>query len=249
MLLALLLSAAIQPAIAEYRRANPDESEAERILVYRTTPSQVEVAKLRARCTSAAWVTASVDRSRRTTEWLEAGRLLQNARRAVVGRLERRRNPERLVVSLQTGAGRREESLPIPASAWHLYDFDLASLTAVTEGRPAPRIAISFALPLAWNGEPPLLRDLGQVTLRPVRVERFLGRSAMRYQAVGTSASFRGGPLWLDRRDGRLLGVRWGTPNHAEYFAFHLSLVKLHPGGASRWRTMLSDHWRGCTAR
>ncbi|NIJ22466.1 hypothetical protein [Sphingomonas japonica] len=210
-----------------------------------SSPTLVEVVKTRARCSSAAYVTATMDPEIGYAVSLSAGRLLPNAERKVFGDLTQVKNGS-LRLHMATDAGPLNETMALPLGRpWHLYDFDLASLNAALVGHVPNRQPIQFSLPLAWNGGPPILRNLGSVTLNFVAAEQHNGQPALRYRATGTSAAFTGGPIWLDARRGHILTVEWGTPNHAEYRDFTLRLHHVHHG-ANAWRRLLSGHLTHC---
>ena len=241
---ALLAAAAPATPIHDYVRSNADGSEAERILVYRPTPERVEVVKMRDHCTNAAYVIGEIDRSAGMATRLSAGRLRPGAMREEFGLLTYDPAARRIAIELFGEPPLREE-MEIAPGPWHLFDFDLASLSAVLAGNPPPR-EFSFALPLVWNAGPPFLRNLGTVTARFEKAERHGGREAWRYSVTGSDPAFTGGPLWLDPETGIVLGARWGTPNHAEYRDFALELKTVHRGGQETWERLLTAHHRGC---
>ncbi|MFC3712227.1 hypothetical protein ACFOMD_06580 [Sphingoaurantiacus capsulatus] len=246
MLLMIAIAATLQAApIYDYRRSNQDGSEAERILVFLPDPTHVEVVKTRERCTSAAYVTATMAPDRTYAAELVAGRLERDAVQRKIGVLDYDAATSTIRVTIDGLP--KPETLTITPGPWHLFDYDLASLTAALAGRTPPA-TLKFALPLVWNGEPPLLRDLGVVTANRVRSERFEGRAAVRYQVRGSGA-FKGGPLWLDAASGVVLGADWRSPNHAEYRDFRLRLRDVHGGGAATWKRMLNSHFAGCPAK
>lgn len=142
-------------------------------------------------------------------------------------------------------------TLAIPDTPWHLFDFDLASLTIAQQYRPNPRANFSFGLPLIWpNGAPDnLFRYLGRADLTFVRAERHNGRRALRFEAGGPAfAGGSGGPIWLDAAEGHIVEASWGIPNHSEYRDFELRLIGVSDGGAEEWRRLLSAHFEGCPA-
>lgn len=253
--LALAMLALAAPAdrvgrIYSYVRSNGDGSEAERVHVYRATRTRIEVAKMRDRCTNAAFVTAELDLARGEATRLVAGRLRPNAAHEEFGLLaydEARRRVEAVVTLPQ---GEIRDSVAVPDRPWHLYDYDLASLTITAQYRPDRRADFSFGLPLVLVGADmsDFLTYLGRADARFVRTERHLGRSAHRFEVGGPAFGSRGGPIWFDAAQGHIIEARWGIPNHAEYRDFRLRLTGVSDGGARAWRRLLTGHFEGCPA-
>ena len=87
-LLAFAIALATPPAAADhigriytYVRSDRDGAEAETIHVFRQSRTHIGVAKMRDRCTNAAWVTADLDLERGYATRLGGGRLRPNAQR------------------------------------------------------------------------------------------------------------------------------------------------------------------------
>jgi hypothetical protein len=247
-----------QPAPAEerigriysYVRSNRDGSEAERIHVYRATRTRIEVAKMRRRCTNAALVTADLDLARGQASRITGGRLRPNAGREEFAFLTYDPVARRIDVRVELPDERLAGSLPIPDEPWHIFDFDLASLTVTAQFRTDRRADFSFGLPLIWPPAGPdgWLRYLGRADARFVREEAWQGRRALRFEVGGPAFGGNGGPLWFDAAEGHILAAEWGIPNHEEYRDFALRLTGVEDGGADNWRRLLSAHFEGCEA-
>ena len=237
--------------IYAYLRSNRDGTEAERVYVYRAARDRIEVAKMRDRCTNAAFVTADLDLARGEARRLVAGRLRPNAGHEDFGELTYDPATQRLdaVVTLPPGTFR--ESVTVPDQPWHLYDYDLASLTITAQYRPNRRAHFKFGLPLILVGSDPahFLSYLGRADVRYVRTERHAGYRAYRFEAGGPAFGRRGGPIWFDAADGHIIEARWGIPNHSEYRDFQLRLIWLSDGGPTAWRRLLTAQFEGCPAR
>ena len=84
-------------------------------------------------------------------------------------------------------AARSDLSVAVPDTPWHLYDFDLASLTIAAQYRPDRRAGLQLrpAAGLARRRPDDFLRYLGRADLRFVREERHGGRRALRFEAGG----------------------------------------------------------------
>lgn len=255
--LALTLAMAAAPAAADhigriysYIRSDRDGAEAETIHVFRQSRTHIGVAKMRGRCTNAAWVTADLDLERGYATRLGGGRLRPNAQREEFAVLTYDAAARRLDGRVETPNGPILLTLNVADTAWHLFDFDLASLTITAQYRPNRRANLSFGMPLLWpaDGANPL-RYLGRADLRFVRAERRGGRRALRFEAGGPAFGDRGGPIWFDAADGHIIEASWGIPNHSEHRDFRLRLTRVSDGGEAEWRRLLSAHFEGCPAR
>lgn len=231
-------------SIYSYVRSNRDGSEAETIHVYKARPNYVEVTKMRERCTNAAFVTATLAGGEAVR--LTGGRLRPGATHEDFAELRVRDG--RIDARATAPAGEIRQSVALPDRPWHLYDFDWASLTASPPPEAKARRDFSFGVALIWLGEDPadFLRYLGRADARFVRREVRDGRRTLRYQLGGPAfEGALGGPLWLDERDGFVVGAELGRPNHAEYRDFRLRLTGVSRGAAA-WKRLLTAHFEGC---
>lgn len=255
----LLLSAALAAApaasdhigrIYTYIRSDRDGAEAETIHVFRQSRTHIGVAKMRGRCTNAAWVTADLDLERGYATRLGGGRLRPNAQREEFAVLTYDAAARRLDGRVETPNGPIVLRLNVPDTPWHIYDFDLASLTITAQYRANRRANFSFGMPLLWpDGGANPLRYLGRADLRFVRAERHNGRRALRFEAGGPAFGARGGPIWFDAAGGHIIEASWGIPNHSEHRDFRLRLTRVSDAGETEWRRLLTAHFEGCPAR
>ena len=236
--------------IYSYVRSDRDGSEAEVIRVFRASRTQVEVSKMRGRCNNAAYVTGELALEGGYATRLGGGRLRPNAGREEFAVLTYDPNARRIDARIDLPEGPLALTLAVPDQPWHMYDFDLASLTITAQYRPDPRADFSFGLPLVWpsGGPDGLLRYLGRVDLRFVREEMHGGRRALRFEAGGPAFGTRGGPIWFDAAEGHILAAEWGIPNHSEHRDFALRLTAISDGGREEWRRLLAAHYENCPA-
>ncbi|HWT11641.1 MAG TPA: hypothetical protein VN231_02715 [Allosphingosinicella sp.] len=233
-----------------YVRSNSDGSEAETIHVYRASRTRIEVTKMRSRCTNAAFVTAELDLVAGQATRLTGGRLEPDGGHRDFAILTHDRRERRIRARVEAPGGILQLSSPVPDEPWHLYDFDLASLTVTAQYRADPRRDFSFGLPLVWLGGDPAdaLRYLGRADARFAGEEDHGGRRALRFEVGGPAFGGRGGPIWFDAAEGHVLAARFGIPNHAEYRDFALRLTGVRDAGPDQWRRLLSAHFEGCPA-
>lgn len=235
--------------IYSYIRSDRDGAEAETIHVYRQSRTHIGVAKMRSRCTNAAYVTADLDLEGGYATRLGGGRLRPNAGREEFAVLTYDPVSRRIEARITTPGGPLNLALAVPDAPWHIYDFDLASLTIAAQYRSDRRANLSFGLPLIWptDGANPL-RYLGRADLRFVREEVHEGRQALRFEAEGPAFGNRGGPIWFDAAEGHIIEASWGIPNHSEHRDFRLRLTRVSDGGEAEWRRLLTAHFENCPA-
>lgn len=236
--------------ILHYLRSNQDGSEAEWVSVYRKSAGTLEVYKMRAKCTNAALVVAELDLPRGQARRLLGGRLRPGNTREMFATLDYDPATRTIDATVRLPDRTLHDSVVVSSEPWHLYDFDLASLSATLPRRADWRADFSFGLPLVLVGSEPsgFLTDLGRADARFVREETHDGRPALRFDVGGPAFGDRGGPLWLDRDRGHVLEARWGIPNHSEYRDFRLRLLRVEDGGAAAWDRLLRAHFDGCPA-
>jgi len=236
--------------IYSYVRSDRDGSEAEVIRVFRASRTRIEVSKMRGRCNNAAYVTADLDLEGGYAIRHGGGRLRPNAGREEFAVITYDPVRRRIDGHIETLNGRIALGVDVPDTPYHVYDFDLASLTITNQYRRQPRADFSFGMPLIWpdGGPQGLMRYMGRADLRFVGEEMHGGRRALRFEAGGPAFGARGGPIWFDAVEGHILAAEWGIPNHSEHRDFALRLTGVSDGGAEQWRRLLSAHFEGCPA-
>lgn len=237
-LLILLVACHASPRgqLYHYTRSNHDGSLPERVVVFRKSATEILVYKAVVRCKTAAYVTAELDPETGDARRLVAGKVARDGTQAAFGEIRREGG------SLVLHAGELQDRVDDIVRPWHLYDFDLATLTHTAEA------AFAFGLALVWpDGDDPL-RYLGRADATFVRTELHRGVRALRFEVAGPALGERGGPIWFDAKDGHIVEVRWGLPNHAEYADFALVLDRVEDGGDAAWRSLVRAHHAGCPA-
>ncbi len=247
--------AAAQPVdrigrIYSYIRSDRDGSEAEVIRVFRASRTRIEVSKMRGRCNNAAYVTAELDIERGYAIRHGGGRLRSNAGREEFAVITYDPAARRVDGYIDTPNGRITLGVDVPDTPYHIYDFDLASLTITNQYRTRPRADFSFGMPVIWPNDDParMLRYLGRADLHFVREEIRDGRRALRFEAGGPAFGNRGGPIWFDAAEGHIIAAEWGIPNHSEHRDFALRLTGVSDGGPEEWRRLLTAHYENCPA-
>jgi hypothetical protein len=233
-----------------YERSNIAGGEEEQIYVHRAAPDRIEVYKMRERCTGAAFVTAQIDPVTGEASKLIAGRLAPGATSRTIGVMEHDAATKRITIRLDLGDRKLDLGIAAPDRPWHLYDYDLATLGAALVARGPDRSPFAFAMAMTWTdlSKPDeFLRWLGRAEAKFAAAETHLGRDTLRFDVTGPAfGSQGGGPIWIDAKDGRIVDVQWGRPNHDGYVDFRLALKAELPRGDAAWRALLTRHFEGC---
>ncbi len=234
--------------IYHYVRSNTDGSDAEHVYVYRAAENHLEVYKMRERCEPAAFVSAWVDPETGTASLIDGGRLMPNARHENFVSLHYDGTYGRLSVEATLPDRMVRERVRVEQPVYHLYDFDLASLSLQTMALDDVRQGFSFGLPLIWTepSEDGHLRQLGEARATYVGEEEYRGRRAIRFEVDGPALGDQGGPLWIDAEGRHVIGAEWGLPNHAGMEDFAIRLVDIERSGEAGWTALLTSHFEGC---
>ncbi len=236
-----------------YERSNGDGSKAERITVFRRDWTHVEVYKENGRCENAALVTAEMDWTTFSAAKITGGQLQPEAQHRAFAFLTWEKAARQLRVLVKLPNMEIREDAPIPTSPWHLYDFDLASLTLATPHLANPRGDFAFGMALLWAdpsaGDP--LTWMGEVSATYAGEETRRGFAARRFTLAGSALSGErstgnAGALWLDAADGHVVEASFPVPNHPGYRDMFLKLNKVSDGGEAEWTALLKAHFAGC---
>jgi hypothetical protein len=229
---------------AFYQRSNQDGTLPERIIVHRESARRVAVSKQVENCTNAAYVTAELDLSRNEASAITGGRLTRDLTQDGFAHINADLNDRTLDIDVPSV--NVDEHLTGIGAPWRIYDFDLADISALMEGRAAPRENWGFFVVLAWPEDTggPFVTNRGRADATFIGEEQRQNHNTIRYDIRGAL----NGSLWLDAREGYVVEARFNEPNHPGYDNFHLVLQNVveGPAGEGAWRDALAAHWQGC---
>lgn len=241
--------AALAPGTTlHYTRSNSDGSMPERILVHIVSPTELAVAKMVERCTSAALVTAAFDATTGEAQAMVGGRLGRDGEQVpqvFLTPVHDETTGRRLDVRFGEAHGPVAESIPAPPAPWRIYDFDFAEFALF-----GPRSGEDFAwgLAMTWPaGDPPMLHLLGEATAAFAGTGEIDGQSVNRFTIAGPAFGAKGGEISFDAATGHVVKARLAAPNHPGYTDFLLKLDRIAEGETA-WREDLAAHWRDCPA-
>jgi len=236
-----------------YERTNTDGTNDERVTVFRRSATEIEVYKEKVVCYNAALVTATLDFETFTAPTITGGQLLPDAEHQEFAFLTWNRIEARLDIRVALPDMEIIEETEVPTTPWHLFDFDLASLTVMTPHLADPQNGFAFGMPLVWTdpeaGDP--LTWMGNVQATYEGREDHLGADTRRYTLTGSAfagprATGTTGTLWLDATDGHVVDALFPVPNHPGYTDFRLRLLNVSDGGEAEWDALLRAHFEGC---
>lgn len=235
--------------ILYYERTNQDGSLAERITVFRASQTELEVYKEASLCNNAALVTAEIDLDTLSAHRITGGRLLPDAEVMEFAFLERNDAGDQMDMVVRLPDMEIRNEFTIEAPNWHLFDFDLASLTAITPYLIDPTADFGFGMALLWadpTAEDPLVW-MGDVTAVPAGLTDGQHLYDLTGAALtGDRSTGAAGELRLDAKDGHITYAAFPAPNHPGYTDFELNLLRVSDGGAAEWEALLRAHWEDC---
>ena len=232
--------------ILHYLRSNRDGSEPEHVVQYRPTRETIAVYKWVSKCTTAAYVTATMDRDIREGRSYVAGKVAPNGGQARFGTLALDAGAPALVVAITPpGAQPITARHPLRSRPFILFDFDFADLNSFLQVH-RPRSDFTFELPVIWPGEPNLFRDLGKLNAAYAGEEVKGGRRTRRFDLRIDGPAPSTGALWVDAAAGFIVEAQLGLPNHDNYRDFRLRLERVQQGSRSAWDALTASHYADC---
>lgn len=239
--------------IYTYERSNTDGSLDERVAVFRRDATHIEVYKENGLCRNAAFVSAELDFATLSAPVITGGQLRPNAEHMDFAFLEWDQAAAQLNIHVQLPNMEMREDAPVPSTPWHLFDFDLASLTVMTPHLSAPEDGFEFGMALVWadpSASDPLVW-MGDVSAHYTGDGSHEGVETRHYRLDGTAlegenATGGNGDLWLDRNDGHIVEAVLPAPNHPGYTDFRLRLLGVSDGGQAEWTRLLTAHFENC---
>lgn len=236
-----------------YERTNTDGSLDERVAVFRRDATNIEVYKENGLCRRAALVTAELDLETLSAHRITGGQLQPGGLHADFAFLERNAQTGAMDMRVQLPDMEIRNEVMIENEHWHLFDFDLASLTVATPHLDDPQDGFGFGLALLWAdpSAPDPLFWMGEVQASHGATESHLGHHTERFDLTGSAfggdlATGTQGQLWLHADDGHVVDAVFPAPNHPGYTDFRLRLLHVSDGGDAEWTAHLTRHFENC---
>ena len=253
-MLSLLFAAALaapsawNAPILHYVRSNRDASEPEHVVQYRPSRTGIAVYKWVRKCTTAAYVTASMSDDLLQGRVFFAGKVARDGGQARFGTLNFDPRLMALSADVTPPGGRRIQAKHyLRAVPFLLYDFDFADLNSfLQEHRPSTDF--SFALPVIWPSDESIFRDLGMLRARHAGTEKRQGRDTVRFDLSVDGPAPATGSHWIDAARAYIVEADLGLPNHLEYRDLHLRLEKVENGSKQAWDALTKGHYANCPA-
>lgn len=236
-----LLPAIVDPATPTYHyvRSNADGSLPEHI-VFRPTGDTIEIFKFVKPGTASALVSCTM-----APGWQSPLRLrseqLEGRRRRLVATLSYDRKGGYANVFVAP-TGQPAEPVLIPTPSWHIFNMDLASLSA-TLSKQAQAFSFHFIEP-NMSSPSPLMIDQGSFAARPTRLVSKRGTRCREWELTGASLGGKKGRLWMAEA-GYLVEASLPLPNHPGYRDFRMVLVDRRSMTNGQWHRYVTETVRG----
>lgn len=236
-----------------YERSNSDGSLDERITMFRRDATNIEVYKENGICLGAALVTAELDLETFSAPSIIGGRLRPNAEMLGFAYLTQQEGSSRVDLDVQLPDMQIVNDVEVQHANWHLFDYDLATLTVGAPHLDNRTDGFDFGMALLWAdpGVADPLFWMGDVEAEFAGRESHLGYQSERYELSGSAFGWemstgREGTLWLDAEDGHIVDAVFPVPNHPGYTDFRLRLLHVSDGGEAEWTALLTRHYANC---
>lgn len=213
--------------VLHYVKSARDGSHEGRVSVYVATADRIESLKWDPGAEQSTLVVAHMDWSRFSVRAFEAWGLTRGAeprQRATLG-----------VEGNQLRMSLMPEPLTLNHWPWHSYDFDFTSLTLTLPHRVNHRRELRFWRTDFVYSDPPVVAELGEVTLRYVGKDRRDGISTWRYTLGGPGLENLSGDWWVDARSGLTVEYQLPIGDEPGYDDVRLKLVKRESLTAEQW--------------
>jgi hypothetical protein len=228
-----------------YVMTNLDGTRPEYISAYLASSSRLEVCKFHPGPNRQGFVTAEMDWTTFSPRAMESWQVYPDGRSTLVARLEHQRDEKVLKVDL-VPAGVEGAEIPVPVLPFHVYAFDLLSLSVAMPHlrNPTRPFAVGIVDP-DTTGEGPVLQYKGNVTVSYVADEQRDGRDVRKYTVDGPGVDGRGGHLWVDARHGHIVEIRMARPANPDWQSFMFRLLRTETLDPDGWQSFMSAQFAG----
>lgn len=138
--------------------------------------------------------------------------------------------------TFKVNLGGNEQTVSLPETAWHSYDFDFASLGYAFKfinNKKEPIEFNIFDIDLLQN-EPQFV-DFGSVQLLYQQTEAYAGVPSLKYAIDGPGLDHRGGFIWFSEDNGDLVGFEIEKPDEPGFESGKLVLVDTKTLSEQEW--------------
>lgn len=183
--------------VFHYLKSQRDGAHPTRVSVYVASLERIESLKWDRGGEEATLVVAEMDWSRLSVRSFEAWGLARGAPPELRATMN--------VAGDQLRASFMEQPLTLRHWPWHSYDFDFTSLTLTLPQRLDPKQELRVWRTDFVYSDPPVMAELGELTLRYVGREKRQGVSVWRYTLSGEGLQGKSGDWWVDPKTGLTL--------------------------------------------
>lgn len=148
-------------------------------------------------------------------------------------------DPEARVLRIDVGG--QPATCPIEHFPWHSYDFDLASLVRVLPHLIDSEGAVEVGRADLVREPDPHFAWLGLITIEHGGDEEHEGRPCHVYEVGGPGLEERGGSLWIDRENGRLVDYEIELPDEPGFENGKMHLLRAEAMTPERWAEFVRE--------
>jgi hypothetical protein len=213
--------------VFHFEKSQLDGGHATKISVYLPAIDRVEALKWDQGGDQATLVVADIDWSKFSVKHFEAWHLVRGSapeRRATVDV-----TGDELSMSLMS------RPLTLSHWPWHSYDFDFTSLNVVLPQLADPEGTLRFWRTDFVYSDPPVVDELGEVTMRFEARQRRHGVPVRRYSLGGPGLQNLYGTWWADARTGLLVEYELPVGDEPGYDNVRLRLESARKLSHARW--------------
>lgn len=226
--------------VYHYVKTNLDGTHPEQISIRVADKDRIESFKFHPGSPPAALVTAKMDWPTFSASRLESLQVFGDGTRKLAATLQTQEGGKvRVEIPL---LGTPAETVEIPRTPWHIYNFDLASLNFAFRHLvdPKGRFTVGIADPM-FRQEGPSFVYKGEVEVAYAGEEARGGVPCRKYRIDGKGLENRGGFFWVDAAEGHFVDVEIDLPDNPDWKTFKFQLQKVEEMDVPAWERFMKD--------
>jgi hypothetical protein len=223
-----------------YIKSNMDGSTPERVSLYVASRDTIETFKFRdPNPTFAAHVIATMDWTRFSATRLESKQMTRGGNERAIATAAYEPAQHSLSIQLKNAPS---ESIPITVLPFHIYSFELASLSMALRHLTTPEgtMTIGIAGP-TYADKGPVFEYRGEATLAFTKNEDYEGKPCRKYRFDGPGLKNHGGWVWLDKTEGHIIALEIAQPNHPDFASFKMKLMFTDTMNQNEWKDFMKS--------
>lgn len=231
--------------VYHYSKTNLDGSDPEYISTWVEDKDRIQSFKLPPEGRQGAQVMAHMDWAVFSADQVESWQVWAEGegKRTLVARLAYL-TPEKAVEVEVIPTGKPAEKVAVPSLPWHIYNFDLASLSFAFRhlADPTGSFVVGLADP-TFKDEGPVFFYRGEATVSYVGEEERNGVTCRKYRIDGPGLSNRGGFLWVNRKEEHVEDIEIDLPDNPNWKSFKFRLLGTGQMDRAGWEAFMKSRY------